>query len=242
MSRPHRLRPRAVIGLGVVLMMSFNACTGASEQPTASSNEPTGGPIEPTDSPVEPTAASLEPAASDVPAADVAAARQLIEASDLADPQTLNAIEGIRFTPAGEEASRGILASSPSGDILWAATWVYASSGTDAAPLIPLLENGDPSIRAMAAAALLALGERSAFAVLGAALSAGDHLRASKPPRSIGAFVVFTLSRYVQAADAPASPASQAELAAAEASWSAWLQAHASVLEFDALSGTWKPS
>ena len=174
-------------------------------------------------------------------AADVAAARQKIASADLGNPDTIDKLEGVRFTPAGEQAAREVLASaSASGrDALWAATWVYASSATEPAPLRPLLENGDASIRTMAAAALVALGDRSGFGALEASLSDADQLRGSHPPISIGGFTLYTLSRYVQAADAPEPPQSEQELADVQARWADWLQRHGNDLQFDAQSGTW---
>ena len=169
----------------------------------------------------------------------MAAAREQIEAADLGNEQTIDALEGIRFTPAGEEAARAVLTSSASGDVLWAATWVYASSATDPAPLAPFLQNADASIRAMAAATLVARGDQSGFDALAGLLAEAGNLRGSSPPISIGGFAAFTLSRSVQAADAPLPPATAADLAAVEEEWSAWLQAHGDALVFDAESGTW---
>ena len=173
-------------------------------------------------------------------AADVATTRGMIETADLGTADTINALEGVRFTPAGEEAARAILASSATGDVLWAATWVYASSATDPAPLVPLLGNADPSIRAMAAATLVALGDHAGFAVLAALLPDAGQLQGSAPPLSIGSFALFTLSRYVQASGVPAEPATEADLAAAAANWAVWLGAHDSALTFDTASRTWK--
>jgi len=154
----------------------------------------------------------------------------MIEAADLGNDETINAIEGVRFTPAGEEAARAVLASSASGD---------ASSAADPAPLGPLLNNADASIRAMAASALVALGEDSGFAVLAASVSDADRLRGSVPPLAIGSFALSTLSRYVAAVGVPAEPATEADLAAAAANWAAWLREHENQLTFDATSGTW---
>lgn len=173
-------------------------------------------------------------------AADVAAAHGMIEAADLGTADSINALEGVRFTQAGEEAARAVLASGATGDVLWAATWVYASSATDPGPLVPLLDNADASIRAMAAATLVALGDRAGFAVLAALLPETGQLQGSAPPLSIGSFALSTLSRYVQVAGVPAEPATQSEVAAAAANWAAWLGAHTSALTFDAPSGTWK--
>ena len=186
---------------------------------------------------------SVEPTSRALPdATEVAAARQLIETANLANDDTINALEGVRFTPAGEVAARAILASTADGDVLWAATWVYASSATDPGPLVPLLANADASIRVMAAATLIALGDRAGFAVLATSLPDTGQLRGSVPPMGIGSFALFTLSRYLDAPDIPAPPASEEEIPAAAAAWASWLGGHADDLRFDAPSRTWTTS
>lgn len=170
--------------------------------------------------------------------AEVAAAGAKIEAVDLANPATLDALDEVRFTEAGEQAAREALTSA-TGDALWAAVWVYASSATDPEPLRPLADNGDPSIRVMVAAALVALGDAAGFAGLESTLSETGHLPGSHPPISIGDFAAFTLSRYVQAAGAPASAETEEDVAGAPERWAEWLGPHAGELVFDASSRTW---
>ena len=91
----------------------------------------------------------------------------------------------------------------------------------------------------MAAAALVALGDRSGFGALEASLSDADQLRGSHPPISVGSFAVNTLSRHVQAADVPAPPQSEQDLADVQGRWADWLQRHGNDLRFDAPSETW---
>jgi hypothetical protein len=158
---------------------------------------------------------------------DVGTARSKIEAADLSNEATIDALAGIRFTPAGKQAARDVLAAGASGDVLWAATWVYASSAQDPAPLLPLLQNTDPTIRALSAAALVALGERAGFAALRASVPSVDPLRGSLPAMTVGDFAVATLTRYVETTEVPAD-------------WDTWLGQHAEQLQFDPSHGVWK--
>jgi hypothetical protein len=170
---------------------------------------------------------------------DIGAARRLIEAADLTDAETLDEIGALRFSALGEQAARDVLGSGAPDDALWAAAWVYASSASDPEPLRPLLVHTDTSIRVIAAGALVSLGDPAGFEPLGALLTDDDQLAGSHPPVSIGSFATQTLSRYVEAAGAPAEPASADELAAAQANWVTWLEAHWNELHFDAQRGTW---
>ncbi len=171
----------------------------------------------------------------------VTAARQVIEAADLADDATIDIIGGtLRFTRAGEEAARQTLQSSTDANALWAALWVYASAGTDPEPLLPLLSSENPSVRALAAANLVALGDSAGFEVLRAALLDEGSLLGAHPPRSIQAYALGVFNRYVVDEGRPAEPASEEEVVGAAAEWSTWLSDHASDLEFDATSGTWR--
>jgi hypothetical protein len=195
-------------------------------------------------SPVTPAPSAVRPVqatgTATTNAADEAAAQQVIESTNLADSDSIDAVAGIRFTPAGEQAARVVLVSGPSGDALWAATWVYASSARDPAPLRPLLQNPDASIRAIAASALISVGDRAGFAVLGASLSESHRLTGSDPPQSIGEFALSSLARYIQSARVPAPPTGASDLQAAEAKWASWLAGHADGLQFDPASRTWR--
>ena len=187
-----------------------------------------------------PSGASGENATTVASPPDVDAARQAIEGADLANDDSISALEAIRFTPAGEEAARDALISGASGTALWAATWVYASSAKDPAPLRPLLDNPDASVRVMAAAGAVAMGERAGFAPLATALSDLDRLKGSRPPLSIAAFAATTLIRSVAASGAPAPPQAGDTAEAVAARWSAWLDQHANALQFDQATRTWK--
>jgi hypothetical protein len=120
--------------------------------------------------------------------------------------------------------------------------WVYGSAGTDPDPLRPLLVYDDASIRIMAAAILLSLGDDSAVAVVREALATDTLLTGSEPPISIRQYAVNTLARYVTGSDVPQSPdeiAEEDDGTAAAGDWQEWLSANGDSLVFDQSSATW---
>jgi hypothetical protein len=182
---------------------------------------------------------SSSAAVSPADATEVSAARAVLDAADVADADSLASLQGIRGTAAGTQAAREALDSGVQGDALWAATWVYGTAGTDPSPLLPLLENEDAAVRAMAGAALLSLGEPSAFDALVGLAGDGQVLRGSEPPVSLSRFATATLTRYTGIDLGSTEGASAGDLAAAGATWSAWLDDHRSSLTFDPQTGTW---
>ncbi len=174
--------------------------------------------------------------------ASIAEAQQHIDDSDLSDPASLSAVDAIRFSPEGVAAASQALDSGASGDALWAAVWVYGtSSDGDPAAVLPVLKDGDASIRVMAAAALVAWGEPEGFEVLVAELENTEPLAGSEPPRPVWEFALTTLERYT--ADHPTSvpaEAKESDLAVAHTEWSAWLDAHGSELSFDGDAAVWR--
>ena len=119
-----------------------------------------------------------------------------IRAADLDSEATLEALRVVRFTEAGTRAARDFLASGGEGDPLWAATWIYASAAADTAPLVPLLDSRDASVRVMAAAALAALEHPGGIEVLKAERRNPAPLRGSEPPITIAALSELSLERY----------------------------------------------
>ena len=221
----------ATIALAVGLLAAACGSPVSSEPPASAPGStfvsPSGAPT-----------LSLSPSSATDP--EVVAAKQTIESADLSIGETIDTIGGtLRFTRAGEEAARQTLATSTSSNALWAALWVYASSGTDPEPLRPLLANSDSSLRSMAAAQLVALGDAQGFAVLQQALSDDSSLLGAHPPRSVRAYALGILTNYVATEGAPTEPATEDQLSATASEWTAWLTAHAAGLRFDASSGTW---
>lgn len=160
--------------------------------------------------------------------------RNVIAAVDVAKPATIGALESIRFTEGGVEAARAALEDGVSGDELWAATWVYATSGTDPTPLTPLLEADDASVRVLAAAALLSLGEPAAFDTLVSEAASKERLKGSIPPLSVGGFADYALTRYTGGSSVPRKGGKRAD------AWKRWLERNRDSLTFDAESGAWK--
>jgi hypothetical protein len=221
MAAGRRTFSRTLRAFGLVIELSLAAtlsCTGG------------GGGASPTPQGGSPAKAS---------AAEVASARETLREAKLADEESIQNLESIRFTQAGVQAAAEALGSGVTGDELWAATWVYASFGTEPKVLHPMLSNQDPSIRLMAAAALVALGDRSGFDVLVRLIQVDDRLRGSRPPIAVGAFAAHTLERYTGVTLSPTSVASAADLAAAAAAWTDWLNRNQSSLRFDEATGMW---
>jgi hypothetical protein len=191
--------------------------TGTSPGAGASPGSATGDPT------AEPSGA--DPSA---PPADVAAAATVIESADPDRPDSVGALQGIRFTDAGAQAARAAIEAGATGDALWAATWVYASSGDDPAPLEPLQAAEDESIRVMAGAAVAWMGGVDGFDTLVAALGSTGYLRGSEPPLTIAAYADGSLRYLTGAAPGPDG-------------WPAWLAANRAGLDYDPEERTWTP-
>lgn len=168
------------------------------------------------------------------PAVD--AARAAIERATLSDPDSISELSAVRFTDEGAAAAAEVIQSGATGDALWAATWIYGAFGTDPAVLLPLVSTADTSVRAIAAATLLAWGQREAAGVLVALLSAEGVVRGSEPPLSIAAFARSTLDRFV---DGPTIPADATPGEHAEA-WQSWLAENEASMQFDLDAATWR--
>ena len=124
-------------------------------------------------------------------------ADDVLAATDAADQATVDALGEILYTDEGADAAAAAIGAGATGDELWAATWVYATSGTDASVLLPVFTAGDPSTRAVAAAGALALGEASAGPVLVQLLRDSAALRNSEPPVAVADYAAYTLGRFV---------------------------------------------
>ena len=112
--------PGWVVAFAVPMLIAACAASTPTLVPGGSPGAPSPGP----------TQGSTGPSA-----ADVDAASSLLSSVRLDGPDSLAALEGVRLTPAGAAAAADLLASGATGDALWAATYVYASSGDDPAPL-----------------------------------------------------------------------------------------------------------
>lgn len=221
---PRAIQVAALLSLAGVLL----GC-GASNSTPADDGAPSGPPS------IEASA----PPTADVGGEDVARAHALIDVADPNASSSVGELQGVRFTNAGTAAARQALEEGTTGDGLWAATWIYASNGTDPAPLLPLLDNDDSSIRLMAAAALVSLGRAEGFDVLVRLIESEDSLRGSEPPTTVSRFALHTLARYTGVDLAPGPTASPEEVRATAGRWEAWLAENRDQLTFDADNGTW---
>ena len=225
--------------LAIAAVAALTAACGGPTTPQASgsaSDSSTNGP--------GPTRGSGAFACSgEAPVEEVAAAVALIDAANLAEDSTISPIQGIRFTAAGTLAACGRLADGATGDALWAAAWVYATAGTDPAPLLPLLSNDDPTIRVIAAAGLASLGRAEGLDSLVQLISVDAGLRGSLPPVTVARFAAYTLSGLIEGAPdsvGGASTGTPEERSAATAAWTSWLEANRARVTFDPERHTWQ--
>jgi hypothetical protein len=185
--------------------------------------------------PQEPTAA-IPVAANPTPPSDCAVR---INALDLANEATIESLDPCRFSSEGETAAREVLAANPTGNALWAALWVYASAGSDPAPVRPFLHHADATVAVMASATLVAFGDASGFAGLAEALDRTGRVTGSTPPLAIDDFALSSLATYVVGADVPPAADGAADLATLKKSWRDWLANHQTSLVFSTTDGTW---
>ena len=210
------------------LPMLIAAC--AASTPTLA---PAGSPGAPSPGPAQ---GSTGPSA-----ADVDAASSLLTSVRLDGADSLAALEGVRLTPAGAAAAADLLASGATGDPLWAATYVYASSGDDPAPLKAIASDAgaSPTVRVMAAAGLLGRGDAAGFEPLIAALATADAMDGMEPAGTTSEFAADVLERYAGTGFGPALTASADEREASQAQWTAWLETNRAGLRFDGPSSSW---
>jgi hypothetical protein len=183
---------------------------------------------------------SAGPAATADGAATLAA-RALLGAATLDDERSLGALEGIRFSAAGVEAARVALAGGATGGELWAATYVYATSGTDTAPLAAIVANtnASTSVRAMAAAGLVGRGDVAGFEPLIAGLAGSEPMDGAEPAGKLWEFAADVLGRFTSTGFGPLLEATDAERATIQAQWQAWLSANRASLRFDGATQLW---
>ncbi len=174
-------------------------------------------------------------------AGSVEVAASTLQAAKLDDEASLAALEGIRFTPAGTEAAARMLGSGATGDVLWAATYVYASAGADPTPLRTLAGSSTASltIRAMAGARLLAAGDVAGFVPLLLALAASEQMDGAAPAGYLWEFAADVLERYTHAGFGPGLAATDPERATIAAQWQMWLDTNRDRLRFDATAHLW---
>ena len=223
-----RHRGRAAIGLVAIIATVVFGCATSSNQSATPSGSTT-----PADSP------SFDPGPGPSREPGPSNCRERIEAADLLDPEAMDSIAACRFTVEGFHESRDVLAAGGSDDVMWAAIWLYAPGASDPAPLRPILDREDPTLRVLAAAGLVALGDASGFNVLAASATNTENFSGSHPPISIREFVVGTFFRYVAADGAPGRWTTYEEYLSIDKRWGEWVTAHAGDMTFDSDTGQW---
>lgn len=181
---------------GVSACLALTAASLLACQAAGPSGEPgaTEVPVTVSTTPGTPSGTGPNPCLEgDVPG--FAEARKAIAEANLADPASIDEVDGVRFTDAGVAAAGAALSGGATGDALWAATWIAATMGCLEA-LETQLASDDATIRALAAAAFVAAGRTEGTAVLSALLDDSSIVRGSEPPISIGEFAAQTLDRY----------------------------------------------
>lgn len=163
-----------------------------------------------------------------------------INAAHLARPASLDVLDRDAGSQNGAAAARAVLTGRPSGDAIWAATYVYLGSGTDPAPMHRLLADRHLDVRAMAAAGSVTNGDAAGFPVLVDLLGHAAIMRGSEPPEALWQFAAVSLVRVTGIANlGPASDAGPAQLTAARHRWRVWWSAHRSTLHWDAGQQLW---
>jgi hypothetical protein len=81
----------------------------------------------------------------------------LLNAARSDDPASLDAVAWLSLKDEGVAAAKALL-NRPELDVAvrWAAVYVYGTGGEDPEPLLPALQDADPSIRLLAALDLIA--------------------------------------------------------------------------------------
>ncbi len=220
---------RGIVRTGLAMAVALTAL--------ACQSSPTSAPADTAASSEAATASGAEPTGANGSSSGpgTEGARAAIQAANLGDPDSISAVSAIRFSDEGAAAAAAAIQSGATGDALWAATWVYGAAGTDPNILLQLLSSQDATIRALAAAPLVAWGRREAADELVRLLSTGGVLHGSAPLITIAAFADSTLQRFIHG-PAIAADASAADRASA---WSSWLAPNGAAMQFDADSGTW---
>jgi HEAT repeat protein len=123
----------------------------------------------------------------------------------------------------------------------WAATWVYANGGMDAAQLRPRLEDPEPQVQLLAAVGLAFRGEQAGLRRLVEALRDPAPTWGVDPPQPVWLIAAQNLVRLTERAEhGPPFDGDDQDAAEAADRWTAWLDEHQATLHF-ADDGVWRP-
>lgn len=165
----------------------------------------------------------------------------LLNAARSDDPASLNAVSRLILEDEGVAAAKALL-NHPELDVAvrWAAVYVYGGGGADPEPLLPVLQDADPSLRLLAAVGLIARGRSEGFAPTVAALSDEMILFGSKPPETRWRVAARTLVRHTLRADlGPPLDADARIRARCQQRWQDWLTSALPSLRFDPGTAEW---
>ena len=184
-----------------------------------------------------PTEASSDPDLP--PPLDAAAAQELFDTFDPADPAALSILAAHRSEQAVLDLAAHELASGATGSVLWAAAFVWVNEGADAEPLVALLAADDAVIRAMAATGLIGRGRPEGFETLFALLT-DDTPTPGAPLSQVWVDATIALARFTGIGElGPALDATPAQREAARQRWQAWFDANRDGLTFNREEALW---
>jgi hypothetical protein len=168
-------------------------------------------------------------------------ALEILRATSFSDPATIGAVDSLWGTEAGVSAAARVLASTtPTYEVLWAATYIYAGAGGDPSVLAALINHSGPTIRLLAAAGLVARGDKRGFKPLVECLGHTEFLTWSRPPRAVWKAAAAHLAQFTGISElGPPFDADLAVVAASQRKWQDWLGANENRLTFDSLRGEW---
>lgn len=219
-----RTRRIAVTGL-VVACLSATACrSGGSGTDSGSPPSPDAVTVPGVDG--TPGDAATDDAAIAAVDAEEAASRQYEMTANSLDAAVVEAADAELDTDEGTRNAEQALRRGAAGDQLWKATYLYAHQGTHVELLRPLLDEGDASIRVLAAGGLLRLGDASGFDALTAELTNTQALAGSEPAMPIGAIANIMLGN-ATGQDFPADLTPETQRTITQ-----WVDAHRSTLTF----------
>jgi len=172
---------------------------------------------------------------------DAPSATSVLQATQVNDPDTVDAAAWLRFSDDGVAAAAALLGQTGlAAGARWAAVYVYGNGGEDPAPLVPYAADPDPSVRLIAAAALIARGRGEGFAPAVDALTDTSMVTGTLPPCPSWVLAAQTLVRATARADlGPPLDADDRLRRLSQDAWRRWLTDERPALHFDATTGLW---
>lgn len=172
-----------------------------------------------------------------------AKAEDILLHANISDPSFFQIFSTLFDTEEGVAAAEHILSTGAQGDTLWASTSLYASAGSDTAPLHQLLTSDTPTIRVLAGGGLVARGDVSGFDPLVEALTSSGWFYGAQPPLRLWHVATQLLVRATTISElGPPFDADEEQIKEAATRWQQWLEKNCHHLHFDATTGEWSIS